>query len=214
MERFADFPPSSPARPDEIDNSSTTNSPTSNSNSYNGASLLLLSRPVCRSESNPHPTIFVQADSTTFKQVVQMLTGSVHPPPDPAFKGHNNIPPIRTGQKKQGFKLYERRNSLKYGLTPLLPNLNKKNSEVLSPSMLDFPSLALMSPVTPLTGEKVYSPTSSPEEEKAIAHKEGFYLHPSPGRTSMSIPMNEPPRLLSLFPVTSSSSRSVSHSKT
>ena len=27
-------------------------------------------------DSNPYPTTFVQADTSTFKQVVQMLTGS------------------------------------------------------------------------------------------------------------------------------------------
>ncbi|KAI8006380.1 VQ motif-containing protein 4 [Camellia lanceoleosa] len=39
--------------------------------------LLSPQNPLSRSESNPYPTTFVQADTTTFKQVVQMLTGSL-----------------------------------------------------------------------------------------------------------------------------------------
>lgn len=68
--------------------------------------------------SNPYPTTFVQADTSTFKQVVQMLTGSStdtttgkhHEAPSPANnkpnKGSFSIPPIK---KTNSFKLYERR---------------------------------------------------------------------------------------------------------
>ncbi|XP_047336812.1 VQ motif-containing protein 4-like [Impatiens glandulifera] len=169
------------------------------------------------------PTTFVQADTSSFKQVVQILTGSSEttskqqaagrpnnsdPPP---FRNYN-IPPIKKDQKKQGFKLYERRNSLKM-ISPLIPNLGHNSSgysprkhlpfpEILSPSMLDFPSLAL-SPVTPLIEDPFNksSPSlgSSSEEDRAIAEK-GFYLHPSP-RTMT--PRDSEPRLLPLFPVTS-----------
>ncbi|KAI8032820.1 VQ motif-containing protein 4 [Camellia lanceoleosa] len=78
------------------------------------------------------------------------------------------------------------------------------NPEILSPSMLDFPSLVL-SPVMPLIEDpfnKSCSPsigTSSSEEEKAIAEK-GFYLHPLPRTTTPR--GSEPPQLLPLFPVT------------
>ncbi|KAJ4875659.1 VQ motif-containing protein 33 [Raphanus sativus] len=69
--------------------------------------------------SNPYPTTFVQADTSTFKQVVQMLTGSSstdtntekhHEAPSPSpvnnSKGGFSIPPIK---KTNSFKLYERR---------------------------------------------------------------------------------------------------------
>ncbi|KFK26999.1 hypothetical protein AALP_AA8G321400 [Arabis alpina] len=68
--------------------------------------------------SNPYPTTFVQADTSTFKQVVQMLTGSStdtttgkhHEAPSPVNNNNNkggfSIPPIK---KTNSFKLYERR---------------------------------------------------------------------------------------------------------
>ncbi|CAH8360321.1 unnamed protein product [Eruca vesicaria subsp. sativa] len=67
--------------------------------------------------SNPYPTTFVQAETSTFKQVVQMLTGSSstdtntgkhHEAPSPVNnnKGGFSIPPIK---KTNSFKLYERR---------------------------------------------------------------------------------------------------------
>ncbi|KAF3513925.1 hypothetical protein F2Q69_00008216 [Brassica cretica] len=161
-----------------------------------------------RSESgNPYPTTFVQADTTSFKQVVQMLTGSSDRP-----KHHNNnntssqfsIPPIKAvPNKKQssGFRLYERRNSMKnLKINPLNPG----KPEILSPSILDFPSLVL-SPVTPLVPDpfnRSGSSNRSPDdvEEKAMKEK-GFYLHPSPAPATT--PMDQEPRLLPLFPVTS-----------
>ncbi|CAA0808532.1 VQ motif-containing protein 4 [Striga hermonthica] len=158
--------------------------------------------------AGPYPTTFVQADTTNFKQVVQMLTGSSdtarQAAAPPAACG-GGIPPIKsTCQKKQGFKLYERRNSLKNGLmiNTLLPaGFSARKPEILSPSMLDFPSLAL-SPATPLNGDSLSrsataaSPTVVGEEERAIAEKK-FYFHPSPRTNSGE------PQLLSLFPVTS-----------
>ncbi|KAL1217400.1 VQ motif-containing protein 4 [Cardamine amara subsp. amara] len=191
-----------------------------------------------RSESgNPYPTTFVQADTSSFKQVVQMLTGSSERPkhvsslkpnpshqPDPRSTPSSfSIPPIKAvPNKKQsssssssGFRLYERRNSMKnLKINPLNPVFNPVNSafsprkpEILSPSILDFPSLVL-SPVTPLipdpfdrSGSSNQSPNDGgvdAVEEKAMKEK-GFYLHPSPVTT----PMDSEPRLLPLFPVTS-----------
>lgn len=83
--------------------------------------------------------------------------------------------------------------------------------EVLSPSILDFPSLVL-SPVTPLIPDPfnrgvagannsniiVNNNLDMVAEDKAIKEK-GFYLHPSPANT----PRDSEPRLLPLFPVTS-----------
>uniref|UniRef100_A0A7N0TK72 VQ domain-containing protein n=1 Tax=Kalanchoe fedtschenkoi TaxID=63787 RepID=A0A7N0TK72_KALFE len=193
---------------------------------------------VTRSDpNNPYPTTFVQADTTSFKQVVQMLTGSsetakhasTHKPNTSTAaasgqsefsRSHNHqIPPMKP---KQSFKLYERRNSMKnFKISPLIPGFapsgfSPRKQEILSPSMLDFPSLTL-SPVTPLipdpfTRSPFYHSSSgsvsgsclsgaeidSRAEERAIAEK-GFYLHKSPATT----PRESEPRLLPLFPVTS-----------
>ncbi|KAI4368160.1 hypothetical protein MLD38_016747 [Melastoma candidum] len=212
-------------------------------------------RPLTRSEpaTNPYPTTFVQADSSSFKQVVQMLTGSPSPMLDsspsavqqpassPTLSSRlHSIPPIKpgiakkTGSGSSGFKLYERRNSLKnLKINPLhplsalsgqpSPGFSGLKPGILSPSILDFPSLAL-SPVTPLTHDPfTRSPTIlgpnchlavSPDEgssgsasssvadteaeERGIREK-GFFLHPSPSTT----PRDPKPRLLPLFPVTS-----------
>jgi len=148
-----------------------------------------------------------------------MLTGSSdsskpqQDPVPPQSSKNFNIPPMKTTpNKQQGFKLYERRNNnLKNTLmiNTLVPNFahtsgfsSPHKPEILSPSLLDFPSLTL-SPVTPLNDDPFdkCSPSlgsSSSEEEKAIAEK-GFYLHPSP----MSTPREFEPQLLPLFPVTS-----------
>ncbi|KAM1048013.1 hypothetical protein ACFX2I_027211 [Malus domestica] len=80
-----------------------------------------------------------------------------------------------------------------------------RHQEILSPSLLEFPSLTL-SPVTPLNDQfdkSASSPSlgnSSSEEDRAIAEK-GFYLHPSPRATTT--PRDPESRLLPLFPVTS-----------
>ncbi|KAG8365502.1 hypothetical protein BUALT_Bualt18G0111700 [Buddleja alternifolia] len=144
-----------------------------------------------------------------------MLTGSTEP-------ARNPIPPIKTGPKKDKplSKLYERRNSFKnFKINPLGLGLahsepgcfsGSPRPEILSPSILDFPSLVL-SPVTPLipdpfnrVGFRVGSVDNcngdldTQAEDKAIKEK-GFYLHPSPSDT----PRDSEPRLLPLFPVTS-----------
>lgn len=175
------------------------------------------STPIPRSDpNNPYPTTFVQADTTSFKKVVQMLTGSTetvkNARSDPPIR--NPIPPIKN--KKPG-KLYERRNSMKnFKISPLIPGFVKGSGftssprrpgtpEIFSPGILNFPSLVL-SPVTPLVPDLFRSPVTgdSPNlnveaEDKAIA-KKGFYLHPSPATT----PRRESePRLLPLFPLTS-----------
>ncbi|KAI4320733.1 hypothetical protein MLD38_034180 [Melastoma candidum] len=135
------------------------------------------------------------------------------------------IPPIRPAQKKQqGFRLYERRNSLKNalmintllpcssssssppGFSPrnLFPYPHQRHNEALFPSVLDFLKLTFSSPVTPLNDDPFgkSSPSlgnsSSSEEDGAIAEK-GFYFHPSQANT----PRDSEPQLLPLLPVTS-----------
>ncbi|KAK9688893.1 hypothetical protein RND81_09G019300 [Saponaria officinalis] len=199
------------------DHQSPLNSPTSHTTSTTTTTTSTCSNnpppiPITRSDPNsPYPTTFVTADTSSFKHVVQMLTGSSEPTkPDPSPKSFV-IPPVKTAPKKQGFKLYERRNSLKHMISPLsssyhlhhhgyVHNMNSNVQEILSPSLLDFPSLTL-SPVTPLVEDPFNksSPSingggSSSEEDRAIAEK-GFYLHPSP--------RDSEPRLLPLFPLSS-----------
>nr|GEU81380.1 copia protein [Tanacetum cinerariifolium] len=96
---------------------------------------------------------------------------------------------MRSLEKFVGERLQNPNGGAKYGYgsSPRLYN------EILSPSILDFPSLVL-SPVTPLSP----SVGNSSEEDKAIAEK-GFYLHPSP----RTVEVTAEPRLLPLFPVTS-----------
>ncbi|KAH6758081.1 VQ motif-containing protein [Perilla frutescens var. hirtella] len=184
----------------------------------------LPSVPITRSDpNNPYPTTFVQADTSSFKQVVQMLTGSAETAarPEPV---RSPIPPIKTGPRKDksSSKLYERRNSLKnFKISPLPPGVvstrpgflagyagspRPGTPEILSPSILDFPSLVL-SPVTPLIPDPFNRAAAANNsnnnldmmaEDKAIQDK-GFYLHPSPANT----PRDSEPRLLPLFPVTS-----------
>ncbi|KAK1274925.1 hypothetical protein QJS04_geneDACA012868 [Acorus gramineus] len=209
--------------PQENPQSQTTQSTPTSTSSSNGGSKTPNTNSTTnppRFESNPYPTTFIQADTSSFKQVVQMLTGSSESikhskPSDQPPKN-----PIPTGPKKPSFKLYERRNSLKNGfkLSPLVPGASGpvgsfsprkcQPPEILSPSILDFPSLVL-SPVTPLVSDPFNrsppltggTPTATIAaaqlaEERAIAEK-GYYLHPSPRGSE------PPPRLLPLFPVTS-----------
>ncbi|XP_071705904.1 VQ motif-containing protein 4 [Rutidosis leptorrhynchoides] len=180
--------------------------------------------PIPRSDpNNPYPTTFVQADTTSFKKVVQMLTGSSETVkhatatrPDPHTR--HPIPPMKTGpNKKHTSKLYERRNSMKnFKISPLVPGFvngsgfsgsprRPSTPEILSPGILNFPSL-MLSPVTPLVPDLFKSPVTGnctnmnvEAEDNAIA-KKGFYLHPSPASTPKR---DSEPRLLPLFPVTS-----------
>ncbi|URE34301.1 VQ motif [Musa troglodytarum] len=174
-------------------------------------------------DANPFPTTFIQADASSFKQVVQMLTGSAETAAKHA--GATAAPPTKnlvspaakaTGPKKPTFKLHERRGSLKnlkmVKCDPSSPMgvafFTPRQPEILSPSMLDLPSLNL-SPVTPLIPDPFNrTPKLSPAaatgaaisaEDRAIAQR-GFYFHPSPKTTPRG---SEPPRLLPLFPVTS-----------
>ncbi|XP_027338694.1 VQ motif-containing protein 4-like [Abrus precatorius] len=174
-------------------------------------------KPTTRSEpGNPYPTTFVQADTCSFKQVVQMLTGSSETAKQAScskpINPTHSIPPIKSIPKKQqsGFKLYERRNTLKnLNINPLIPLFSSnRKPDILSPSILDFPALAL-SPVTPLIpdpfdrsttpGSNTASPSLDAEAEAKAIKEKGFFLHPSPAST----PRDAEPRLLPLFPTTS-----------
>ncbi|XP_062231903.1 VQ motif-containing protein 4-like [Phragmites australis] len=197
------------------------NSPSSSTSSSSPSSVASPSRqsqPVCPSpkpvprviDTTPFPTTFVQADTTSFKQVVQMLTGSDTTSSSyqkPAKNHHHGgVAGVPCRPKKPAFKLYQRRSGLKNlkMIAPLAMSATagaspRKTPEILSPSVLDFPSLALGSPVTPLVADP-FNRSASPGEEEAVERaaiaRKGFFLHPSPRGA-------EPPRLLPLFPVTS-----------
>ncbi|KAD4982407.1 hypothetical protein R6Q59_002011 [Mikania micrantha] len=201
-----------------MENNSTTNSTATNHHPSPPPT------PIARSDPNsPYPTTFVQADTSSFKKVVQMLTGSSETAKQAAaarsdVPTRNPIPPMKTGPNKKPSRLYERRNSMKnFKISPLVPGLVNRSGfsgsprrpgtpEILSPGMLNFPSLVL-SPVTPLVPDLfIRSPATGDSsdlnfeaEDKAIA-KKGFYLHPSPASTPRR---DSEPRLLPLFPVTS-----------
>ncbi|CAM0882733.1 unnamed protein product [Alopecurus aequalis] len=217
--QFLPMPPQDPNSPSSS-TSSTSSSSASPSHPYHRAqphhNLPPSPRPVPRTiETTPFPTTFVQADTTSFKQVVQMLTGSEQSSKNATVTptAGNSSAGIGGSQtangpcrpKKPSFKLYERRSSLKNlkMIAPLAmgapPSPRKAATpEILSPSVLDFPSLKL-SPVTPLTGDP-FNPSpassSSGDAERAAIADKGFFFHPSPRGA-------EPPRLLPLFPVSS-----------
>ncbi|KAJ8494053.1 hypothetical protein OPV22_015774 [Ensete ventricosum] len=210
-----------PQSPDPSSLNSTSGSSSSSSSSNGVATAAAASsaprtpRSTPRSvDANPSPTTFVQADAGSFKQVVQMLTGSAETTAKHvASPTRSGIPPAAkaTGPKKPAFKLYERRGSLKK-LKMICSDPNsplgraafppRRQPEILSPSTLDLPSLTL-SPVTPLIPDpfnhSAAAAAASSAEDRAIAEK-GFYLNPSPRTTTRAA---EPPRLLPLFPVTS-----------
>lgn len=170
------------------------------------------------------PTTFVQADTNSFRDLVQKLTG---------FSGDSEKLPVThlsklscskpsppaadhlTGPRRSPFKLQERRHTMrkleiKLGLTT---NFRNSPPSHYSPSQIRRFDSPVPSPVTPLATESllflrpgVASPLSPPvtAEDKAIADG-GFYLHPSP----VSTPRNfQPPELLNLFPSNSPSEQS------
>ncbi|KAE8649934.1 hypothetical protein Csa_012580 [Cucumis sativus] len=154
------------------------------------------------------PTTFVQADTNSFRDLVQKLTGfagdseklpvthlsklsSSKPFPPPAADYH-------TGPRRSPFKLQERRHTIRKLEIQLALTRPFKNSSPSHTRRVDSP---VPGPVTPLAAESLFfrrpsvtSPLSPPvtAEDKAIADS-GFYLHPSP-RSS------QPPELLNLFP--------------
>ncbi|KAK8913905.1 hypothetical protein KSP39_PZI024434 [Platanthera zijinensis] len=200
----------------DITSINTVSSPTAGGNAPSPPLLTpkLAQRP---GDLSSYPTTFVQADTSSFKQVVQMLTGSAETAAAAAASPVKNLIPSAgksNGLKKPAFKLYERRGSLRNlkAISPLMPSFHggggggavssfspRKQPDILSPSMLDFPSLVL-SPVTPLIPDPFNrfhpqpgSAAAVTAEDRAIAEK-GFYLHPSPRSEA------DPPRLLPLFP--------------
>ncbi|URE24815.1 VQ motif [Musa troglodytarum] len=102
-------------------------------------------------DATPCATTFVQANTSSFKQVVQLYIGSIKT----MAKCYGGLPLAAkaiTTPKRWAFKPYERRSNLKT-ISPLKSSAflpRKQPSEIMSPSVLDFPLLAL-SAVTPMT---------------------------------------------------------------
>ncbi|KAK4755843.1 hypothetical protein SAY87_009600 [Trapa incisa] len=157
------------------------------------------------SQAQTSSTTFIQADTATFRRLVQQLTGVAGDPSEAsAVRLHPRLSPkVSNLRSSPAFKLQDRRKhasqskqlEIKLGLSALDHPLRRH--PVGSPGL---------SPVTPLGPDSAFlwganymeSPIVS-EEEKAIAEK-GFYLHASPTTTPRG---SEPPELLPLFPVTS-----------
>ncbi|KAH7688251.1 VQ domain-containing protein [Dioscorea alata] len=133
------------------------------------------------------PTVYVQAEEHTFRDLVQRLTGASPSDGSPTPSSSHSA----VGPRRSSYKLQARRGS---------SVRNLEIHQLAVPSLLSTRSSSpsIFSPVTPLTVDPVFSPAEDPEE-RAIAEK-GFYLHPSHRGGA-------PPELLHLFP-TSSPSRS------
>ncbi|XP_062089906.1 VQ motif-containing protein 11 [Humulus lupulus] len=174
-------------------------------------------------------TTFVQADPSTFRAVVQKLTGA---PDDPSaqklplslpsrFTNPKPAVPSDMGPRRPAFKLHERRQTTKklelnltsttttgVSLSPsscYTGSLGRHRSGALSG--LGGDHMVMVSPVSPFEFLARGSPRTpvSPscmeeeEEERAISGK-GFYLHRSPLSTPRG---SDPPELLTLFPLSS-----------
>ncbi|KAJ9129096.1 hypothetical protein P3X46_034134 [Hevea brasiliensis] len=171
------------------------------------------SPPPYGSDPSSLDTTFVQADSSTFRTIVQKLTGATDDPSTQKLPiTHPNRSSVIPGPKRPAFKLQERRQSAKNLEINLNSNSTISNS-FEHPDLLQFRQRTgfLVSPVSTLdffcARASPRSPYeefcsrggSSEEEERAIAEK-GFYLHPSPLTTPRGV---EPPELLPLFPLRS-----------
>ncbi|GLT77190.1 hypothetical protein SLA2020_487990 [Shorea laevis] len=180
--------------------------------------------PTYASDPTSPNTTFVQADPSTFRAVVQRLTGA---PDDPSAQklpltGKPKPPTTTTttaaaemGPRKPAFKLHERRQATKklelnidHSTTfnkHCMARLNFNNSgpSASSGPPPQRPMNMIFSPVSPLEFYARGSPRTpreaEEEEERAIAEK-GFYLHPSPLSTPRGA---DPPELLPLFPLQS-----------
>ncbi|XP_058114285.1 VQ motif-containing protein 11-like [Magnolia sinica] len=157
-------------------------------------------------------TTFVQADPSTFRALVQKLTGadgsSPHPKLPITVTARHSPKPVLAdmGPRRHAFKLQERRQNMRKleinpGPTPRHARSLKGDMMLVSPvSTLDrLFSCSPRTPTSPSLSLSSPSPSSSSpcwEEERAIAGK-GFYLHP----TAVNAPRSSEPELLPLFPL-------------
>ncbi|GJS08919.1 VQ motif-containing protein 11-like protein [Tanacetum coccineum] len=148
--------------------------------------------------NSPITTTFVQADPSTFRAVVQRLTGATPTTTTTTPRPHRTPP----------FKLHERRHHMTNKLEITLNNNGSRDFKPFRTTTMSPVSrergfvgseMMMSSPVSTLDVYGGRSPrTPVEEEDKAIAEK-GFYLHPSP----LSTPRGNEPELLVLFPLSS-----------
>jgi hypothetical protein len=178
--------------------------------------------PTYSSDPTSPNTTFVQADPSTFRAVVQRLTGAPDDPSAQKLPLTGKPKPTATtsaaemGPRKPAFKLHERRHATKkleldidHSTAFNKHCMGRANFNNLSPSCPPSASSGpplrpmIFSPVSPLEFYARGSPRTprevEEEEERAIAEK-GFYLHPSPLSTPRGA---DPPELLPLFPLQS-----------
>ncbi|CAA7019965.1 unnamed protein product [Microthlaspi erraticum] len=147
--------------------------------------------------ANDPNTMFVQADPSNFRDIVQKLTGA--PPELSASAASAAQQKLPLTPKKPAFKLHERRQSSK--------KMELKLNNVTNDSFSHFHRGFLVSPVShldpfwarvsPHSAREDHYSSPDMEEQKAIAEK-GFYFLPSPRSGA------EPaPELLPLFPLSS-----------
>ncbi|XP_039120399.1 VQ motif-containing protein 11-like [Dioscorea cayenensis subsp. rotundata] len=131
------------------------------------------------------PTVYVQAEEHTFRDLVQRLTGASPSDGSPTPSSSHSA----VGPRRSSYKLQDRRGS---------SFRNLEIHQLAVPSFLSHRSSSpsISSPITPLTSDLLFSPAED-LEERAIAEK-GFYLHPSHRDGA-------PPELLHLFPMSSPS---------
>ncbi|XAR68009.1 hypothetical protein NMG60_11002985 [Bertholletia excelsa] len=179
----------------ENENPSIHTSPESNTSDVDDPST---PKAISTSQTKGYPTTFIEADTNSFKQVVQMLTGS----PETARLASKPIgAPAKIGPRKQGFKQGLKNLKIIPGLA-LNALLSPSQSQIVSPSVLNLHKLVLR-PGKPMTSE-LFEKCSPPGdlstlEEKSIAEK-GLYPH---NNSPVTTPGGPEPRLLPLFPVTS-----------
>ncbi|CAN6443613.1 unnamed protein product [Victoria cruziana] len=237
METMKSSPSAAPPPPQALPLSPTSSSSNSSTNSNPTPPTSLPSipkippKPSLILQETPPPTTFIQADPSSFKHVVQMLTGLPETAAAAAAArkqtssassspSSNDQPPrghLPSFKKTSSFRLYERRqktlrklklsvHGFPFGAAGGLssPLSSPAASPVpLSPStLLDLTALSL-SPVTPLISD----PFAASAAAAAAAAAEEKAIAEKGFYLHPSTPRGgestEPPRLLPLFPVTS-----------
>ncbi|XP_031479137.1 VQ motif-containing protein 4-like [Nymphaea colorata] len=227
-------PPPPPASALPLSPTSSSSNSSTNSNPTPPPSLPSIPKippkPSLILQETPPPTTFIQADPSSFKHVVQMLTGlpetaaaaaaarkqtsSASPSSSPSSTDQPPRGHLPSFKKTSSFRLYERRQktlrklklsdpSFPLGATVGFssPLSSPAASPVpLSPSTLLDLTALSLSPVTPLISDPFAAAAAAAAAEEKAIAAKGFYLHPSTPRGGES---TEPPRLLPLFPVTS-----------
>ncbi|KAL5758415.1 hypothetical protein ACOSP7_021026 [Xanthoceras sorbifolium] len=157
--------------------------------------------------SASNTTTFVKADPSTFRTIVQKLTGA---PDDPSFPKLPLTLPTRPSigpKRPAAFKLHERRSQTAKKLEIKLSNSNSSSDSFngYEQVMCLYKQRGTSFMVSPVSTLELIGRAGTEEEEEeeeeeeiAIAEK-GFYLHPSP----LSTTRGAEPELLPLFPLTS-----------